>query len=345
MIDDGSGVRDTTTERLGWVLVAAWLAWAVLAATINRLPQPLLTPYVTSPIFLVLGIAGGRLLAGRGVDARVAGVFLGVSAYILATDVFVGGPRGGPLGYSNANAALAAQSMALSAVVALSARGRVRALLLAAAAVSAAAVVVADSDAGTILLVPLTAAVVAALTLRIRHRTWPVALGAVGIVGAAAAATLLTLLPAWPGRVAQALSPARHKLWGDALTLWASHPVTGAGPGSFRKFTELAKDPDLATAHMSLFQIGAETGAVGVLLFAALVAVGFALAARAHPAATLIAAAALSLLLIHSFVDHLLEYWPIVLVVGLTLGHASAEQPATAPGRSSTHYRDRSRSA
>ena len=28
-------------ERLKWVLVAAWLAWAVLAATINRLPQPL----------------------------------------------------------------------------------------------------------------------------------------------------------------------------------------------------------------------------------------------------------------------------------------------------------------
>ena len=66
-------------------------------------------------------------------------------------------------------------------------------------------------------------------------------------------------------------------------------------------------------------------------------------AARAHPAATLIAAAALSVLLIHSFVDHLLEFPPVMLILGAVLGFATANGPPAASRASNPSARSPSR--
>lgn len=322
----GATVKQSTLDRLAYTLLAAWLAWAVITATINHRPQPLMTPYFTSPLTLLAGVALGRRLARRGADLRVAFALLAASAYVLLTVTVLG--RGGPLGYANANAALGVQLAALAALLALDARGLNRILLLAAAACSAVVVWPTHSEAATAVLVPLLVAIVVAFTIQVRRRWWSVTAGAVGVAAAAATVTALTILSAWPGWLTAALSDTRHALWRDALKLWAKHPLIGAGPGAFQKFSPLAKDPEYAMAHMSLLQIGAETGLIGVLLFAALVALGFAMAARGRPAATLVMSAALAALLIHSFADHILEFWPIMLVVGLALGYVSWANPA-----------------
>lgn len=321
-------MRSGTTERLGHALLAAWLVWAVVTATINHSPQPLMSPYFVSPLTLAVGVTLGRRLACRGADLRVGFAPLAASAYALLTVTVLGGAGGGPLGYANANAALGVQLAALAALLALDARGLSRILLLVAAALSAVVVWPTHSDAATIALVPLLAAIVVALTIQVRRRWWSVTVGAVSVVAAAASVTVLAILPSWPGWFTAALSQTRHALWRDALKLWAEHPVVGAGPGAFQRFSPLAKNPEHATAHMSLLQIGAETGLIGVLLFTALIGFGFAMAARGCPAATLVMSAALAALLIHSFVDHILEFWPIMLVVGISLGYAASASSA-----------------
>lgn len=317
-------MKFATTDKATCALQTAWLAWAIAAATINHLPQPVMSFYFMSPLTLAVGVALGRRLADRGTDRFAALAMAASSAYVLLTVTFVGGAGGGPLGYANANAALGVQLLALAALLALNAHGLHRAILLASATLSAVAVWVAGSEAAIAVSVPLIAAIVVAFTGRVRRRWWSIAVGAFGVAAAAATVTWLTLLPQWPARLINAFSTTRHQLWNDALTLWAQHPLIGAGPGAFERFSPLAKSSkEYAMAHMSLLQIGAETGLFGVALFTALVAAGFVLAARARPALTLVVSAALAALLIHSFVDHILEYWPIILVTGAILGYAS----------------------
>ena len=311
-------------DALAVGLVAAWLGWAILTATLNQRTQPLMTPYFTSPVFMAFGIAIGRRLGRRPAEIQIGCAALAAAAYVLTTVWFVGGPGGGPLGYSNANAALAMQLFGLTVLLALSAAGLARRLLLTAAGLLVVSVVVADCDAANILLLFQVAAVAFALSSRARGRWWPVVIGALGVVAALATVTTLTLLHTWPSRVVAGLSETRHQLWRDALRLWSKNPLLGAGPGSFSHFTPLAKDSTLSTAHMSLFQIGAETGLIGVALFTVLVAAAYVIGSRGTPAATVVVSAAISVLLIHSFVDHLLEFWPVMLTLGVSLGVVDA---------------------
>ena len=327
---EGAAVQTTTIDRVGYVLLAGWLLWTVITATINHRQQSLMTPYFTSPLFIVFGALLGRRLARIGVDLRAALLMFFVVAYLLWAVVFVGGPEGGPLGYSNATAALAAQLVALAGLLALDTRGSTRWLLLGVAVLAVLVVLITRSDAGTIIVVPLVAATALAMTGKVSRKWWSTTLGVVGVVGAGAAVVGLTIAQQWPQRVVNALSATRHGLWQDALTLWAQHPLIGSGPGAFRRFSKHATISTHETAHMSLLQIGAETGLMGALLFAAVITLGFVMATRGRPAATLIVSAALSALLIHSFVDHLLEFWPVMLVVGISLGHVtSARAPHT----------------
>lgn len=324
----GAAVRAKTVDRAAGTALVAWLVWAVVAASANHRVQPVMSPYFVSPIFLGVGVLLGRRLAGGAWGRRPALALVLASYYVFLGVSAFGGAGGGPLGYANANAALAVQLAALCALLALEATGRERWALLGAAGIAALAVAPTHSDAASVTGVPLLGAVAVAFTGRVKRRWWAIAAGVIGVVGSAATVIGLAVSPTWPARLTDAFSPARHTLWADALTLWAKRPLIGSGPGSFRRFSPLASDPDLATAHMSLLQVGAETGLVGVLLFAALVAVGFTLAARGRPALTLVMSAALAALLIHSFVDHILEFWPVLLVTGTSLGYVSASNTA-----------------
>lgn len=75
---------------------------------------------------------------------------------------------------------------------------------------------------------------------------------------------------------------------------------------------------------MSLFQISAELGVVGAILFAALVGIVLAISTKATPPVALIFSGAAAALIVHSFADHILEFWPVTLVFGISLGLLTA---------------------
>lgn len=113
---------------------------------------------------------------------------------------------------------------------------------------------------------------------------------------------------AWPDWTAasEILSSALHILWADALSLWVTAPLVGSGPGSFTPSSELAsRVPSLAAVHSLPLQVGAELGAIGVVLLAVLFIGGLFFAARGSRPIALIAMAAWTALAVHSSIDHL----------------------------------------
>lgn len=322
--------RLPVVDRIGLALVAIWILWAVTAAAINgRLLSPL-SPYVVAPVMLVVGVAAGRQVADRFArewvdDPRPAGVAVAAVSTFFIWEIIRGGAGGGPLGYANANAALAVQGLALIALGLVNTRGTAwRYLVLAFVGLVATAAVIC-SRAGLALTVPVLAVILLAVVVRLHRRWWTgiVTLLGAGAVGVAGMGNVwLAATPGWPSWAEIAFDSARRQLWSDAFRLWQRHPLTGGGPGAFRDFSALAADPDTATAHSSLLQVAAETGVIGAVLFAALIVLGYGLTAQGHPRRAVIGVAAWSALAIHSFVDHLLEFSLIVLAAGLVLGWA-----------------------
>ena len=187
-------------------------------------------------------------------------------------------------------------------------------------------VLIIGSRAGTAVALAVLAAIGLALWRRVRRRWWGIAVGAVSLVAGASGIFRLAAQAEWPSWATVAFDETRRRLWSDSLELWGRHPAIGAGPGSFKEFTPLGVDTDTQAAHSSVLQVGAETGLVGVFLFAALIAVGFAIAAQGTAPSALVAVAAWSALGVHSFVDHLLEFPLIVLAAGMVLGWAGARR-------------------
>ncbi len=135
-----------------------------------------------------------------------------------------------------------------------------------------------------------------------------------------------TWQPVSTGRqpVVTALDPARQVLWSDALSLWSAHPLTGGGPGAFVEYSRLGGDTDTASAHSSILQVGAETGSIGVVLFALFLVAGLLWATRGAAPDAVVGVVAWIALVVHSFTDHLLEFAPIVIAAGLAVGWAGA---------------------
>lgn len=109
----------------------------------------------------------------------------------------------------------------------------------------------------------------------------------------------------WPSWLAagESLSSARHTLWSDALSLWATGPVFGAGPGAFTPSSELASnEPSLAAVHSLILQTRSELGAVGVFLLVTVFLGGLLCAARGSRRVAFIALAAWTALAIHSWI-------------------------------------------
>ena len=335
-------------DAAGLLVATSWLGWVLIAAGWSARPVPWGGPYLTAPLTGLAGVAVGRVAAARARVWPVGEVLLAAVGVFLVAYLRRGGAAALPLGYSNANAAAGIQLLALAVLAGLWARDepsdalvpfdvavppRTRRVRLAVLAGAAAVAVIArnDSVAGWALLIPVLAA---GLWLRLHARgPWRAftAVMALGTIGAAAAANLhLAGRATWPTPLLRALDAARKQLWSDALALWRAHPVAGGGPGSFREASRLAADPDTATVHSSLLQVGSELGIVGVALFGALVCVGLALALRRRRAAGLIAAAAWTALVVHSFVDHLFEFTAVTVAAGAVLGWASAARPANA---------------
>lgn len=312
-------------DAAGMGAVAAWLAWVLFMPLWTGRATPVDSPYVAAPLLLVGGVVAGRLLAPLSRRWRVAEVvLLAAFTFLVASDL-----------YANAQGAFGVQLVALTGLMLLTGlagrregRQAVHLFAVGMAVIVIGVLLAARSDAAAILVLPT--AILTALALG--HRGGPPrGLTALASTAMLALATTtvgwLATLTVWPERLqaARSLSQARHTLWGDALDLWRQHPVTGAGPGSFREHSELAAwRPDLETVHSSVLQVGSELGLVGVLLFAAMLLAGLAIAGQGNRAASLIGMVAWTALGVHSVIDHLYEFPVVTLTAGVVLGWASS---------------------
>ncbi|HSN43454.1 MAG TPA: O-antigen ligase family protein [Propionibacteriaceae bacterium] len=346
----------TRADVFGLVVVAGWLVWVVTSAALNGRPAPFGSTFVVAPLVVVLGVAIGRLagtvhradhntdqlpsppgqnplswLRAGGRWLRTGGRWLDAVVLLFVVLLLPGtplriAPGPAPLGYENANTAAATQIMMLCGLLLLTGdlSRRRRALLLAAACVAAGAGVARGSVAGIVVLVPAALAVAVAVVRPYRRVWWAIVLGLVSLAGAVAALLRLATSEPWPDVAVSSLSDVRRVLWDRALTLWATDPLIGAGPGSFVDVNPYAPDTDLLPVHSSLLQVLSELGLVGAALLALLVLAGYVIGATKAPALAVLTTAAWTALWIHSLVDHLFTFPALGLLAGIVIGFSGS---------------------
>ncbi|GAA4125138.1 hypothetical protein GCM10022415_31820 [Knoellia locipacati] len=316
------------------VALALWLVWAVLAAAAHGELLPVSSPYVLSTLALGGGVVLGDVVSRAVPTAHVAMGVVALVALLLVATLVSPGVTGLPLGYANANAALAIQAMALSGLLLVRVRPNRRWVLMGAVAAAFVVLALSRSTAATALAVALvpvlwwaagrgSAARRAEAPSTASSRRAPLVAGLVS--GAAAIAVVwLARTDEWPSGLEAALSTARHTLWRDALSGATSHPLVGVGPGHLAEVSSLSTDVDLGAAHSAVLQVGAETGWPGVVLLALLTGTTLAWASHRGAAAATIGSSAVAAFTVHAQIDHLLEFAPLLLLLGIVVGVAGA---------------------
>lgn len=346
-------------DAVGVGVAGLWCAWVVVATAWAGRPVGPALPYLVPALVAVAGVALGRQVARRADHWGVAALLLAIGLFFCLGWLITAAPGKLPTKYPNANAAVGVQLIALSSLAWLHQRPRARrgepplppasatpppapsgagglrwvdplrsrarwlapaALLGALGVVAVNASTAATAVAGVVLL---------ACLLAVGSRTGPwrwltFIAGGAGLAAAAYAQVTLARQSVWPDAVVAALSRVRKQLWSEALGLWARHPVTGGGAGSFRETNQLSVDPDLARAHSSVLQVGSEFGFIGLAIFGLFLLVGLLLAWRGDRASALIATAAWVGLGVHSTMDHLYEFVAVTLAGTVVLGWVSA---------------------
>ncbi|MGO1977064.1 O-antigen ligase family protein [Brachybacterium tyrofermentans] len=325
----GNRSRASRADVALFAACGAWFLLAVVASLREVSTAPdgpqVWAAYLAFAPMLLLGVAVGRSTAWRRLGPLVPVVLL-----LLALTVFLGHPD-----YLNAQAAAGVQLVAVAALLCTRSAGRsgpVRwrpALLTLAALLGVLGIALGvRAKAGGVLMLVVLVLGAAALTGRLRVSRAALLGGGLGAVVLAILGVLLLGSAAeWPERLtyAESLSSARHELWSDALALWREHPLVGGGPGSFYASSELAaSDPLLYAAHSSILQVGAELGAIGVLVFSAVLVAGAAQAAQGEGSRALIGVTAWCALAVHSMIDHLYEFPVVVLLAGAVIGWAGS---------------------
>jgi O-antigen ligase len=287
-------------DRAGVAAVAVLALWPLLSGGWR------LTALVAACV-AVFGLA--RLCASSEVWMAPALLVFGL-AMVAATDL--GGllsneATRGPLGYSNAKAALFIQ-------------GSVAAVMLAITAPSAALRWVAMIAAAGFSIVPLVSGTsAAALSLllvggsAVTPRRWTRA-AISGLMGLFAVALVTTSLIGIVEGSPVADDSPRVTLWGDAVDLMTENPVFGAGDGGFSEFSSTAVlDADLSWAHNEFLQLGAERG-LPVLAASAFLVLWLLVRLRRHAdsnALALPAAAAVAALSVHACIDYV-GHFPLI---------------------------------
>lgn len=309
-----------------------WMAWVVVSLAWNGLDLVPLLPYLGFGFFIACGGIVGRILRGVRPGLLLPALVAMGAGVVLAAVHF----------YANAQAAWGLQLLALAGVIAVAWRtavetDRVRSSVPIGLGLAAllAVLLVSRAQATTILVLPLSFIVLWTLQPRAVPARRVALLVGLGLIGVSALVVIgLGSLSTWPQQLnaSGSLSSVRHQLWADALELWRSHPVLGAGPGAFVEHSPLASSrPDLHRAHSSILQIGAELGAVGVILFLCVLGAGALSALQGRDRAGLIAVSAWSALGIHSMIDHLYEYPIVTLTAGIVLGFAGWQPHGNRP--------------
>ena len=308
-------------DLVGLVLLAALAGWSVLSAHLRGgSPRNM----VGSLALLAAGYLLGRLTARWSWVVAVLSIG-GFGAWVLVTPgAFSGGPLAGPLGYANANAALAVEVAAIALIAATRSRRTVARALLVVAALPVLAVAWFNQSWAA-LLPGLALFVITVIVLYRRPRRSGAAIvTAAAIVGLAVVGQLLVATGTGDGPAARALSERRVDLWTDAVHLARQQPLFGHGPQSFATASPTAaSDPDTRAAHSELLQVAAETGLVGAGLLLLIVGWAYLALARApDPGPAIVGAFAWSAFAVHALVDYVANFPLVVAAAGLALGLA-----------------------
>lgn len=338
-----------SSRVLGWVTGFVVSAWVVLAVTrgllLGNAPLPALAPYIYVPLLVVAG-AGLAWLVVQHLGARaLAALVLVVGLYVALGALLTSHPGRGTIGYANANAALGVQLLAAAAVLTLVPGARRLAFLGVAAGMLS--VIANASEGGLAMSLIVVAALGLVWVFRRGHRRWPAVVASLLICGSAVATLMhLARSTTWPEWALNALDPVRQELWHRAWATFRHAERLGYGPGGYAQANPLAGDDDTMAAHSLPLHVAAELGGAGLIMLTLLFLCGLAWAASAPLArASWIAIAAWTALAGHSFMDHLLEYWPVPLAAGLVIGAAWALSTSVpAPAADAANLRTSGRS-
>jgi O-antigen ligase len=167
------------------------------------------------------------------------------------------------------------------------------------------------------------------------ERGWADAETRIDVVGSGG--TLPTITPRDDWQTPWAVG--RLDLWSAAVRLFASHPLLGVGPDNFRHLygaeLGLAAWDERVQANNLYLEVLADFGALGLAIFAWVVAAPLAAAARALRSATgsesryVLIGVVLSIgaFLTHGLLDSFLAFTPTALLLWMLLGLAAAQNP------------------
>ena len=311
-------LRPWGSEVIGCTLLGALAGWVWLSAEL-RGGDP-------AEILQTLAILGGVYVLGRltaGWAWIVAAAAVGAFGWWVLTQPgsLEGGPLAEPLGYANANAALAIQVGGIALVAAVRTRSRVLRWVLVLGAVTAMAVAI-PNDSRAAIAVGLVLFGVALYTIVMVPRTsWKWLVASFGVV---VTAIIGQVLIATGPKSESWVSERRVSLWSDAVDLARSEPLFGHGPESFATASATAaSDPDTQATHSVVLEMAAEVGFVGAALLLVLFAWTFvSLASAANVSAAIVGGVAWAAFALQSLIDYVADFPMVVAAAGLSLGLA-----------------------
>ncbi|MDX3077085.1 O-antigen ligase family protein [Streptomyces sp. MI02-7b] len=330
--------RSGRADAVGAALLASSAVWALVSA-VGRPARP--EGVLLAVLAVAAGFAAGRIGGAlRPVAVPATTAVAAVALTLLLPGRLSRGPHTPPLGYVNADAALMVLATGAACCAAWAARpGPPRLGLRLLGALAALLALGLGSAAGfAASLGVLLCSLAADRTPRVIGLAG-LALATVVAVGGTYAVAVDALPPGLSASLAGQLTPARVRLWHEALHIAGTSPLRGVGPGRFVEVegTGVRSDTDVTvgsgTPQSAPLQLAAEQGAPGVALLAASYAwVLWAL--RRSPRITsvvLTAAAALSGLAMQSAVDHVLSYAAVTAGAGLLAGLATSRPTRDGP--------------
>ncbi|MFE0633098.1 O-antigen ligase family protein [Streptomyces sp. NPDC058864] len=320
--------RSGWTDAVGALVLAGCAVWSLIAAAGRPArPEGVLLAVLAVSAGYATGRIGGAL---RPVAVPAAAALTAVVLAVALPGRLSGGPDTPPLGYANADAALMVLATGAACCAAWTARSRpLRVGLRLLGATAAGFALAVGSAAGFAACLGVVLCSLAADRTRRALGLAGLALALVVAIGGTCAVAVDALPPGLSASLSGQLTPARVRLWHDALETARAHPVRGIGPGRFAEAgagTAPSSSHGAGTPQSVPLQVAAEQGVPGVALLAAsYVWLLWALQRswRATPV-VLTAAAALTGLAMQSAVDHVLSYPVVTAGAGLLAGLATS---------------------
>lgn len=321
--------RRRVLDAFGGALAVVLATWAMVSAIGKSDARPF--AFVAGVLVGVGAFCAGRALMRWRAAAPCLAVALVALLGAIVGRGHVTEAGGLPLRYANANAALfALGALAIAAAVAGAITIASRPVVMVTALIFVGLTVATRSVAGV-----LTLAVGALIALAGRWLAGPLAVAVVVLIMGVTSAFAVATPHEGHDDVA-----VRTQLWHEAVRLMHTEPVRGIGPGRFSVLNTVSRDADLRWAHNDYLQVGAELGAIGLVLVVLLLfwaALELLLAARLHQPLAPWAAGALAASAVHAGVDYVFHFAVVIALTALMVGAGTSHHHRTPETRGSLH--------